>query len=652
MQPNKLNDTIENVNNMISQTTEELTQLTVSFESITTTTETKSKHDEEDEEVPIPGLKRGCYAIFIDDTDERLYLKPRDADMHCYIARVMDFGPDFIDFVTKEDDIFCRRCINSKDLNDTNFQYLIPFNAQLIYKLDNYTDFNTYDVDPYMSDDETHQKITELKQIIVEEWNIKLVEDIPKTEKYYHNYRNIFQYYLSIYTKIDEFVSAIYHDIETASDIEDGEIQYLNLLIPINYPLLYTISSPRAVEFGDGGSWIQQYHIWCCHTLPLDPIQYKTLKYSFNIIADKNQDFRENEPIQNIIDPSLYVHKLSRNTFQELYDKYCKQRDHAFSPTGYYHNYPKNCVVDRAEKSMKLWNIRGNYQWIATVFKEENDKVEIVSDIHNIGARTESIFNDKLYNSIEHIFENMLPLFKQFNIFKNRELNEFKVIVKSQRYLIKQNHGYSGKWHIEGLTENIALVGIYYYEWDKGLNGGNLKFRSVQAPREFYGKQNWFTFDTQCDEGTAIVFDNNMFAHRVRMLKNESNNSMKPLQRSFLAFFIIDPEQTKEINIKTTRDIGTMKREKYLKILKDILQQSYGLNYVEMDIIFLICDYGDCGITLQKAKKIRSEFIDIKKGAHTKFGEVTFGNCGYMYFLNKHENFVEYELVASTESAI
>ena len=39
--------------------------------------------------------------------------------------------------------------------------------------------------------------------------------------------------------------------------------------------------------------------------------------------------------------------------------------------------------------------------------------------------------------------------------------------------------GYSGHWHQEGLTENIVLAGIYYYEVNDGLIGGNLRFRNT-----------------------------------------------------------------------------------------------------------------------------------------------------------------------------
>ena len=186
----------------------------------------------------------------------------------------------------------------------------------------------------------------------------------------------------------------------------------------------------------------------------------------------------------------------------------------------------------------------GNYQWLPTVFVERKYKpVEIymLSSIHNLAPRENY---EELYSAIEHVFKCMLPMFNKFKKFRDRKKDRFQVIVKSQRYEIESNKGYSGHWHQEGLTENIAFVGLYYWEWDKGLTGGNMKFRPKDMPGKYNGNVEWSTFEVECGQNAkhkAIVWDNKYFVHRVRMLKN-LNNDGKIRRKGYLAFFIIDPE--------------------------------------------------------------------------------------------------------------
>ena len=56
------------------------------------------------------------------------------------------------------------------------------------------------------------------------------------------------------------------------------------------------------------------------------------------------------------------------------------------------------------------------------------------------------------------------------------------VVLKAQRYRIHQNRGYAGKWHIEGLSEDIRAVAVYYNQVDPELTGGNMKFRPSRVP--------------------------------------------------------------------------------------------------------------------------------------------------------------------------
>lgn len=45
---------------------------------------------------------------------------------------------------------------------------------------------------------------------------------------------------------------------------------------------------------------------------------------------------------------------------------------------------------------------------------------------------------------------------------------------------------YSGRWHVEGHSENIVAAGVYYAHVPPGLTGGNLKFRPAEVPQPEY----------------------------------------------------------------------------------------------------------------------------------------------------------------------
>ena len=62
----------------------------------------------------------------------------------------------------------------------------------------------------------------------------------------------------------------------------------------------------------------------------------------------------------------------------------------------------------------------------------------------------------------------------------SNEETRLQVIVKVQRYQIEPNTSYTGKWHVEGITERIVAVGVYYVYIDEELNGGNLIFRNKE----------------------------------------------------------------------------------------------------------------------------------------------------------------------------
>ncbi len=102
---------------------------------------------------------------------------------------------------------------------------------------------------------------------------------------------------------------------------------------------------------------------------------------------------------------------------------------------------------------------------------------------------------------------------------------------------------------MEGLTENIKYVGIYYFEKSADLLGGRLKFSPIHKPSssercritettadesmhmfksfdrsEKYDITKHTELEMSCEEGTAVVFDNTQIVHRVRMIKNKMND--------------------------------------------------------------------------------------------------------------------------------
>eukprot|EP01084_Bolivina_argentea_P274000 466865_1 len=365
------------------------------------------------------------------------------------------------------------------------------------------------------------------------------------------------------------------------------------------------------------------YPIYVCDKLKLSKHWNNILIHSLRQIGELNNDYRPNAPILNIIDPELYCYRLNRNIYMEIIKKKIMDRYEWYSDDSDKESN-QEWLANLKEKETKGLFLRGTYQWLSTVFKidEQTLKVKIVSPIHNIQPRPKY---EELYCAIEHVFQSMLPLLKQFQVFKKwcNNFDEIQVIVKSQSYILKPRTGYKGTWHTEGLTENIAYVGIYFWEWDKQLSGGDLIFRQKRE-RESYESQTWVSLM----EGSCVVFDNFELVHKVQTLKNISDKIQHI--RSFLAFFVVDPNKP----IKSTKDIYTLKREDYVLIVHDITN-------LDMNISILICEYAKLGMTLGEAKKFRNDIIDLKMKTEGKFNYVHFGNWGnYIYLpMNKLLNF-------------
>ena len=188
-------------------------------------------------------------------------------------------------------------------------------------------------------------------------------------------------------------------------------------------------------------------------------------------------------------------------------------------------------------------------------------------------------------------------------------------------------------WHTEGLTENIAFVGLYYWEWKKGLSGGNMRFRQHDLPAKSYGSEEWSTFEVECGEngkGKAMVWDNQHLVHRVRMLKN-LNKDKKVRKKGYLAFFVVDPENELDATTMNTE----MRRERFVHFLYEkVMRKKYGLQDMTEDLCSLIVEYAALGITMREAKRRRKEVIDLKSHSKSKFGySPSYGNSGVRFYL-------------------
>eukprot|EP01112_Ceratiomyxa_fruticulosa_P019617 TRINITY_DN6463_c0_g1_i2.p1 TRINITY_DN6463_c0_g1~~TRINITY_DN6463_c0_g1_i2.p1 ORF type:complete len:169 (+),score=41.43 TRINITY_DN6463_c0_g1_i2:144-650(+) len=47
--------------------------------------------------------------------------------------------------------------------------------------------------------------------------------------------------------------------------------------------------------------------------------------------------------------------------------------------------------------------------------------------------------------------------------------NNLQVVIKAQSYNMLEHQGYSGRWHVEGATENVVAVGVYYTQIDQSI---------------------------------------------------------------------------------------------------------------------------------------------------------------------------------------
>lgn len=182
---------------------------------------------------------------------------------------------------------------------------------------------------------------------------------------------------------------------------------------------------------------------------------------------------------------------------------------------------------------------------------------------------------------------------------------------------------YSGRWHTEGQTENIVAVGVYYLHIDDQLEGGALKFRPGYAPQGYY------ELDTDHEvssvrTGTAVVFSNSI-PHRFRQIRNLTHDDDR--RRTFLNFFIVDPEQPIHLNWK---DIVFTPKDTVVEILREWNDGRLPDIILEKILKLLKTSMWD---TENEAKEFRSLVRRAMLEEKTGWGWICWGNCGTTQFV-------------------
>eukprot|EP01084_Bolivina_argentea_P020092 37390_1 len=360
-----------------------------------------------------------------------------------------------------------------------------------------------------------------------------------------------------------------------------------NKLITINETydpktMIYRISGDYKVQC-ELSTTILQFPVYCCDLIIINKKHSKT---NTNKNTKKTHKSIKKTTQNNIIniDPYLFMAKLNKNAFihklktnaKHFYDIYSDQKV----------NY--NNVF-----------IRGNYQWISTIFSENENNISITSPIHNLQPRSK---HKKSYKSIECIFTAMLPLFNKFDQFKNREnKKEFKVIIDLKMKIKDLSELNIEKYyHIIGLTENILLCGIYVI-----AGNGDFKIKFMGSANYACGYRYAFGeeyVEYKLIKNHAIVFENLKCIHKFKQKRN-SNSTL-----SFILFYVINPCQQNECI--STKDIPCLNKDIYLQTITNVFETKY--THITKDIIYLIIDYAFFGIlmTYNEANKIKDNIIE------------------------------------------
>merc|ERR1719361_1156961 len=149
------------------------------------------------------------------------------------------------------------------------------------------------------------------------------------------------------------------------------------------------------------------------------------------------------------------------------------------------------------------------HQWIPSVFQvnEDGTDCQLMSEIPQLDPYQ---FED-CYQLITELFLYQLPQFENI-LGENLRGIPLKVVVRAQDYQLSDceiEDCFLGNFHKEGLYEDIAAVGLYYYQIDEGIKGGELELSSliiVEDNHRVRGRTELKDIRVSVKEGTSLVF--------------------------------------------------------------------------------------------------------------------------------------------------
>ena len=377
------------------------------------------------------------------------------------------------------------------------------------------------------------------------------------------------------------------------------------------------IRGDRTLYYGDGGRSNVFYPVYFAKKLPVKERTRKALVEGLRALGSKTKDFHRNaKHVQDIIDPDLcafLIDDWKGKRIAELKKVDCTSYNAREAA-----NERRLLTFDQMPDFECL---RSSYRWIPSLFvvskRGDTHCVNIKKPINGLPVTTE---NKSTYECLAKVFAKMVPMFQEHGglDFKEKGETEIQVVVKAQQYVLPPKSTYSGKWHTEGMAENIGIVGVYYIDLDPEIEGGQLKFRPQEPP----GRS--FASDLKTDEtvsptqGSAVVFSN-AIPHRFRKI---SNNSDHVARRLFINFFILDPLKEFKFDYVYASKLEVVKSLKLAcpALPKDMLRKivSY-LPYLWP--------------SLAGAKRFRSRVKEEMAKRKTGWGYIDWGNCGTLKFI-------------------
>eukprot|EP01119_Soliformovum_irregulare_P009083 TRINITY_DN22214_c0_g1_i1.p1 TRINITY_DN22214_c0_g1~~TRINITY_DN22214_c0_g1_i1.p1 ORF type:complete len:544 (+),score=128.21 TRINITY_DN22214_c0_g1_i1:46-1677(+) len=344
-------------------------------------------------------------------------------------------------------------------------------------------------------------------------------------------------------------------------------------------PSFYRLGWDRAVEYGDGGSDDLSYPVYVQEHLDIPKKTQRNLARCLEELAKTRSDFQPNNVVEDIIDPDLFPLR-----FQRTYKERMQQRSNELKL-----EKKSDDGIDRGlrrgqyDEPSSYVRLREQYHWIPCEISisRKDHFIRFESPIHNLPLNE----NKELYICIAKVFRAMVPMMQRLNLIDDsKPETRLQVVVKAQSYHIQPGTSYAGRWHTEGVNENIIAAGVYYCHVDPDLTGGNLKFRPSSAPQDWYDIET--DYEAPVCEGGAIFFANTI-PHRFRKIFNQGSEKQV---RSFLNFFIVDPKRP----LTSTRNLPS-----------DYQMEPIGI-----------------------AKRLRNEARSEMKKSVKGWGWINWGNCG------------------------